>query len=268
MVKLIVISTWFQVMWFIAVLGTYQWQWVLLALVAMTYAISWSSLPVFKLFAVVLTGLFLDTLNVHFGLLEFSTWHLPIWLVGLWLGFAWYAYALFPVIIKYSYTIVAPLAGLAGALSYLAGAKLGAAEINSQWLTLSVLFIEWCLITVFVLRLFSSEKSIIVESNSAKIMLALILVLPYSGSAQATQSGQPADKEWQSWPIVGKADFSWLFFDIYQARLLSPDGQYVQQDDIAPHPLALQIDYERNITKEDLLSATKKQWTQARLYTR
>lgn len=67
--------------------------------------------------------------------------------------------------------------------------------------------------------------------------------------------------DWQQWRKVGEAQLSILFFDIYQSKLLSPTGIYQQQSlDVTPHPLALSIEYQRNITQAQLLDATYEQW--------
>lgn len=66
--------------------------------------------------------------------------------------------------------------------------------------------------------------------------------------------------DWRSWPEVGQAQLSMLFFDIYQSQLLTPDGQYQLSPDLTPHPLALSITYQRDISQKQLLEATREQW--------
>ncbi|WP_417614770.1 chalcone isomerase family protein [Oceanisphaera sp.] len=56
--------------------------------------------------------------------------------------------------------------------------------------------------------------------------------------------------------LVGQGSMSWLFFELYQARLYSVDGQY--QADRFPQVLVL--NYQRDIDKEDLLDATVTEW--------
>jgi hypothetical protein len=79
-------------------------------------------------------------------------------------------------------------------------------------------------------------------------------------SVASDASKQLVSEEWQQWKMVGEADLNVLFFDIYTSRLLSPDGQYQVGDDVTPHPIALQIRYERSISSDQLVSATVKQW--------
>ena len=89
----------------------------------------------------------------------------------------------------------------------------------------------------------------------SKTALATILLSPLSIASDYS------DKQvWQSWPLVGEAQLSFLFFDVYRSKLLTPSGQYIQSADITPHPLALSIDYQRDISKKELLDATKEQW--------
>ena len=58
--------------------------------------------------------------------------------------------------------------------------------------------------------------------------------------------------------LIGQGSMSWFFIDLYDAELYSKTGQY-QLDQF---PQALNITYQKNITKQDLLSATEKQWQQ------
>lgn len=55
---------------------------------------------------------------------------------------------------------------------------------------------------------------------------------------------------------VGRAQFSVLFWDIYESRLLTSTGQY--QDD--SFPKALEITYQMDITNANLLEKTIEQW--------
>jgi hypothetical protein len=65
---------------------------------------------------------------------------------------------------------------------------------------------------------------------------------------------------WQQWPTVGTSELDVMFFDIYTSELKTPDGRYIQNQDITPHPVALSILYERNISKKNLIKETRNQW--------
>jgi hypothetical protein len=65
---------------------------------------------------------------------------------------------------------------------------------------------------------------------------------------------------WQQWQTVGEAQLTWFVFDIYKSRLKAPDGQYSVSRDVSPHPFALEINYQRDISKEQLLDVTDEQW--------
>ncbi len=54
----------------------------------------------------------------------------------------------------------------------------------------------------------------------------------------------------------GSGQLSWLFLDIYQATLYTPNGQY--NDGV--YPKALEINYQRNIAAADLLKTTEDEW--------
>lgn len=88
--------------------------------------------------------------------------------------------------------------------------------------------------------------------------LALSSVLSISHASDV--DSPKLDNQWQSWPTVGSADLDFLFFDIYTSELKAPQGSYKLGDDLTPHPVALSIVYERDISKKHLLKETKKQW--------
>ncbi|MCG9682686.1 chalcone isomerase family protein [Vibrio sp. Isolate23] len=69
-----------------------------------------------------------------------------------------------------------------------------------------------------------------------------------------------SDKNWQEWRQVGSAQLTYFFFDIYRSQLLTPTGNYTQSRDISPHPLALSIEYQRDISQKQLVNATREQW--------
>lgn len=93
-----------------------------------------------------------------------------------------------------------------------------------------------------------------------KFVIAIVTYLALIGSAQASLTSDKSPESWSSWSSVGQAQLSMFFFDIYESQLLSPDGSYVVDNDISPHPLALSITYQRDITQQQLLDATVEQW--------
>lgn len=54
---------------------------------------------------------------------------------------------------------------------------------------------------------------------------------------------------------VGQGDMRWTFFKLYHIILLSEDGQYKPEQ----YPLALEIEYYRDIPAQQLIDATRKQ---------
>lgn len=56
--------------------------------------------------------------------------------------------------------------------------------------------------------------------------------------------------------LVGEGTMSWLWFDIYQAKLLTPTGNYKARQ----WPLSLELIYARNISSADLLQTTEEEW--------
>ncbi|MGY0615686.1 DUF2878 domain-containing protein [Vibrio sp. FJH11] len=159
--KVLLASTWFQVCWFAAVLGTYQWQWFTLGFTLVTIAycalLDAASLKVITI--VTLVGLVLDSLNQQFTLLIFPSVWLPVWLLCLWFVFAWYACQLKSVLYRLPKIYVSIIGGIGGAASYFAGYKLQAVEFGYDvYFTLMVLFVEWFVVTLLILRVYGNAK--------------------------------------------------------------------------------------------------------------
>lgn len=83
-----------------------------------------------------------------------------------------------------------------------------------------------------------------------KAYLALLLFVVTVASSQVQASA------WFTWPTVGESTLKWGWWKIYTAELKTPTGKYLASDS----NLALIIRYLRDIDKNDLLSATDKQW--------
>ena len=60
----------------------------------------------------------------------------------------------------------------------------------------------------------------------------------------------------QSLKQVGATEMNWLFWKLYDIRLLTADGRYQQND----YPLALAIRYARDIPREQLIKSTVDEW--------
>ncbi|MGO2012943.1 MAG: chalcone isomerase family protein [Pseudoalteromonas sp.] len=55
---------------------------------------------------------------------------------------------------------------------------------------------------------------------------------------------------------VGEARLEYLFWDVYDAKLATPTGQYKFGD----HPAKLTLTYLRDFTAKDIIKATNEQW--------
>lgn len=65
----------------------------------------------------------------------------------------------------------------------------------------------------------------------------------------------------ENYKLVGKGVMTWFWFDVYKAKLLTPSGNYQEQT----WPLALELIYQRDISREDLIKATKDEWRRQQL---
>ncbi|MGR5110510.1 chalcone isomerase family protein [Vibrio jasicida] len=93
--------------------------------------------------------------------------------------------------------------------------------------------------------------------TNSLLMTALLFVMP---SQAQTITGTSALPMWQQWQTVGEAQLTWFVFDVYKSTLKAPDGQYLVSNDVSPHPFALEINYQRDISKQQLLDVTDEQW--------
>ena len=80
---------------------------------------------------------------------------------------------------------------------------------------------------------------------------ALLLLLCLAAALPAAHAA-----DWLTWRKVGEATLTWGPFDVYRSQLSTPDGRYtgMQQDQ------ALLITYQRSISRDELVDATREQW--------
>lgn len=161
MMRLLLVSTWFQLGWFLCVLGKETWQWAALGYVIATLLWNWKTQPrQLKSIAIVaISGTVLDSINQQVELLNFVSDALPLWMVCLWWLFAWYASQLILVIRRFRRAQVCAIGGIAGALSYIAGEQLGAVQFGYGFLlTALILLMQWILITFCILKVYDNES--------------------------------------------------------------------------------------------------------------
>lgn len=168
LIRLLIISTWFQLLWFLAVLGRETWQWLTVTLVVSTLVYSvWRGDFHWRAGLILLiVGVLIDIFNTTIGLLVFSTapltsyMLLPMWLLALWAIFSWYAHFLVPILSRYPLFIVSIVGGLAGAISYIAGYKLDAVSIGfSIYAAFAIFFIEWAVIVLLCMKILNIEAA-------------------------------------------------------------------------------------------------------------
>lgn len=57
---------------------------------------------------------------------------------------------------------------------------------------------------------------------------------------------------------VGQGSYRYLFWQLYDARLATPNGEF--SDYKTSSPLLLELEYKRKIAKDDIITATLEQW--------
>lgn len=80
--------------------------------------------------------------------------------------------------------------------------------------------------------------------------LFLVLALAMGGTSSFAHSTSPLVK-------VGEARLKVMFWSIYDSRLYTPSGQYVEGE----RPLRLEIDYRRDVSTQALVDNTRKEWS-------
>ncbi|MFN1618524.1 chalcone isomerase family protein [Vibrio rotiferianus] len=95
---------------------------------------------------------------------------------------------------------------------------------------------------------------------SSVMAASLFYAVPLQAQNVVGLSETITTNNWQQWQTVGEAQLTWFVFDIYKSRLKAPGGQYSVSSDVSPHPFALEINYQRDISKEQLLDVTDEQW--------
>lgn len=141
-------AIWYQALWFTALLGREQYQWVLLILILVHFALS----PNRKSDALlVLTcgmiGASVDNIlalqNVYLFPVNTSPFAVPLWLMGIWAGFACTLLHSFSFFMERR--ILGPLIiGALAPFSYLAGSKFGAVNFGvDQALAMGVIAACW-----------------------------------------------------------------------------------------------------------------------------
>lgn len=111
-----------------------------------------------------------------------------------------------------------------------------------------------------------SERLRSIIRNVMVFVVSVITHLAFASASHHNQvdivsSDQSSEvSQWQSWPKVGQARLSILFFDVYDSALYSPVNPVANWPKITQQPTALTITYLRDISAQDFVDATKEQW--------
>lgn len=96
----------------------------------------------------------------------------------------------------------------------------------------------------------------------ARLSVALLLMTgccTLSTSVLASQQPQTEQvPPWTQYQTVGEGKYSYWFWDLYQARLATPNGKFIDYQQSVP--LLLELRYLRDISKTEFVDATQEQW--------
>ncbi|WP_185960675.1 DUF2878 domain-containing protein [Aliidiomarina halalkaliphila] len=150
----------FDGVWLSAVWGRDPWLWLTALMIAVMFAATpaalWRQRRAF--IAILLVGLLVEWLTVLFGVIQFTgTNGIPAWLYLLWVGFTGMALVVFDWLHR-RYLLAAIAGAIFGPVTYLAGARFGAAELllPVPWV-IAVYAIAWALLMIFISRLVNPE---------------------------------------------------------------------------------------------------------------
>lgn len=102
------------------------------------------------------------------------------------------------------------------------------------------------------------------RNNQARVQLrrALLIfagVCGLTGPVLAVQQPQiEPEPQFAQYQTVGEGKYSYWFWDLYQARLATPSGKFIDYQQSVP--LLLELRYLRDISKTEFVDATQEQW--------
>ena len=90
------------------------------------------------------------------------------------------------------------------------------------------------------------------------IFICCMVVSMHSYACTHQHSGKQATNScpYAHFKLVGEGKMQWLWFELYQAKLYTPSGNYQAQQ----WPLALELIYTRHIERDMLIKATEQEW--------
>jgi hypothetical protein len=162
-VRWFLVSTWFQLIWFCAVLGEDSLALLTGTLVLVALSWEWSQFGSKRMFTMLLVaclGVLIDGVNRYFGVLNFTGHHFPWWLVALWVGFAWYSLSIMPLLANYSAVMVVTLGAILGVVSYFAAIALSTVSFGySSFITSLILYGQWWVLMAFIVRISHAARN-------------------------------------------------------------------------------------------------------------
>lgn len=152
----------FDFVWLAAVLGRESWLWLTFLLIFLMFAatpkILWRQR--WQLMGLVVLGCLLELATVTFGVIRFTgTDWIPLWLILLWVGFSGMALVVFDYLRK-RFVIAAVLGAIFGPITYFAGERLGAAELQVNFLPALVVYsLFWSVMMVIIAAIVQPHRA-------------------------------------------------------------------------------------------------------------
>ncbi|MDD1779643.1 DUF2878 domain-containing protein [Enterovibrio sp. ZSDZ35] len=165
--RFIVISVWFNMYWFAAVVGQHTaLPFLILALIG---ALLVDRTVLFAILLFGLIGITGDYVLRHFDVLRFDTPFLPIWLCLLWAGFAVYIWLMREWLLAKPTWMLVLAGSVGGGVSYLAGERLGAVSFSfgvvSSFIILAVVWLGYTVTFISLLRWAANKEDKCITSK-------------------------------------------------------------------------------------------------------
>ena len=92
-----------------------------------------------------------------------------------------------------------------------------------------------------------------------RLLFVCLLTAGLLGGLATSSANGSLPPQWTIWKTIGTSTLRWGFWDVYDARLVTPSGQFNPQQ-WQRTEMALIIQYRMDIRSKSLVSATDDQW--------
>lgn len=238
----------FKLSW--ALLVFWQQSFVWLALLLLVASLLYQAKPgqvALRAAFIALVGVSVDQVLTLAGIFTFATPVIPLWLVLLWLHFGLALPTGLVFLGKLPLWARMAVGATAGPLGYWIGASRNGVELAEPLIAvMTLLALLWAVLLPAFLWLATKPF----PRQAATALFGVLL----SNAPVASKSAVAAES---CWMLNGEATYRVLVFSLYKARLHSCSNDFRFPEVV---PFQLTLEYQRDISRQQLVSATLDQW--------